>query len=44
VKLQRAFFDVIECRVPDEFSWLTFVREAAPSAAPRASVASVKGS
>jgi branched-chain amino acid aminotransferase len=25
--LQRAFFDVIECRVPDEFSWLTFVRE-----------------
>jgi len=27
--LQRAFFDVIECRVPDEFSWLTFVREPA---------------
>jgi branched-chain amino acid aminotransferase len=26
--LQRAFFDVIECRVPDEFNWLTFVREA----------------
>ena len=25
--LQQAFFDVIECRVPDEFSWLTFVRE-----------------
>jgi len=25
--LQRAFFDVIECRVPDEFSWLTFVKE-----------------
>jgi branched-chain amino acid aminotransferase len=25
--LQRAFFDVIECRVGDEFSWLTFVRE-----------------
>jgi branched-chain amino acid aminotransferase len=25
--LQRAFFDVIECRVPDEFSWLTFVQE-----------------
>jgi branched-chain amino acid aminotransferase len=23
--LQRAFFDVIECRVPDEFGWLTFV-------------------
>ena len=43
-KLQKAFFDVIECRVPDEFSWLTFVREAAPAATPRASVASVKGS
>jgi branched-chain amino acid aminotransferase len=26
--LQRAFFDVVECRVPDEHSWLTFVREA----------------
>jgi branched-chain amino acid aminotransferase len=26
--LQRAFFDVIECRVPDEFGWLTPVREA----------------
>ena len=26
--LQKAFFDVIECRVPDEFGWLTFVREA----------------
>jgi branched-chain amino acid aminotransferase len=25
--LQGAFFDVIECRVPDEFSWLTFVPE-----------------
>ena len=25
--LQRAFFDVIECRAPDEFGWLTFVRE-----------------
>jgi branched-chain amino acid aminotransferase len=25
--LQRAFFDVLECRVPDEFGWLTFVRE-----------------
>jgi branched-chain amino acid aminotransferase len=25
--LQKAFFDVLECRVPDEFSWLTFVRE-----------------
>jgi branched-chain amino acid aminotransferase len=27
--LQRAFFDVVECRVPDEFSWLTFVPGAA---------------
>jgi branched-chain amino acid aminotransferase len=25
--LQRAFFDVVECRVPDEDGWLTFVRE-----------------
>jgi branched-chain amino acid aminotransferase len=25
--LQRAFFDVVECRVPDEHGWLTFVRE-----------------
>jgi branched-chain amino acid aminotransferase len=25
--LQRAFFDVIECRVPDEYGWLTFVKE-----------------
>jgi branched-chain amino acid aminotransferase len=23
--LQRAFFDVVECRVPDEHGWLTFV-------------------
>ncbi len=23
--LQKAFFDVIECRVPDEFGWLTYV-------------------
>ncbi len=23
--LQRAFFDVLECRVPDEFGWLNFV-------------------
>jgi branched-chain amino acid aminotransferase len=37
--LQRAFFDVVECRVPDEFGWLTFVKESAarvPSAALRA--------
>jgi branched-chain amino acid aminotransferase len=31
--LQRAFFDVIECRVPDEFGWLTFVRELRASVA-----------
>jgi branched-chain amino acid aminotransferase len=34
--VQRAFFDVVECRVPDEFSWLTFVREVgAAQTAPR---------
>jgi branched-chain amino acid aminotransferase len=39
--LQKAFFDVIECRVPDEFGWLTFVREKAAAAgpAPRAAAA-----
>jgi branched-chain amino acid aminotransferase len=31
--LQKAFFDVIECRVPDEFGWLTYVREKAGAAA-----------
>ena len=25
--LQKAFFDVIECRVPDEHGWLTFVTQ-----------------
>jgi branched-chain amino acid aminotransferase len=25
--LQKAFFDVIECRVPDEYGWLTPVRD-----------------
>jgi branched-chain amino acid aminotransferase len=25
--LQKAFFDVLECRVPDEFGWLTPVRD-----------------
>jgi branched-chain amino acid aminotransferase len=33
--LQRAFFDVIECRVPDEFGWLTFVREVGAAGATR---------
>ena len=27
--LQKAFFDVVECRVPDEYGWLTPVREGA---------------
>jgi len=31
--LQKAFFDVIECRVPDEFGWLTAVREKVGTAA-----------
>src|SRR5687768_13598716 len=31
--VQRAFFDVIECRVPDEFGWLTFVPVGAAQAA-----------
>ena len=31
--LQKAFFDVVECRVADEFGWLTFVREAAAATA-----------
>jgi branched-chain amino acid aminotransferase len=31
-KLQKAFFDVIECRVPDHHGWLTFVREASTAA------------
>jgi len=31
--LQRAFFDVVECRVPDEHGWLTFVREAGAASA-----------
>ena len=34
--LQRAFFDVVECRVPDEYGWLTFVREGAAQTVPRA--------
>ncbi len=34
--LQKAFFDVIECRAPDEFSWLTFLREMGVAAAPAA--------
>jgi branched-chain amino acid aminotransferase len=30
--LQKAFFDVVECRVADEYDWLTFVGEVAPAA------------
>jgi branched-chain amino acid aminotransferase len=32
-RLQKAFFDVIECRVPDELGWLTPVREKVATAA-----------
>jgi branched-chain amino acid aminotransferase len=32
--VQRAFFDVIECRVPDEFGWLTFVPMGATQTVP----------
>jgi branched-chain amino acid aminotransferase len=40
-KLQKAFFDVIEGRVPDQHGWLTYVREAttAAGAAKRQTVA-----
>ena len=41
--LQRAFFDVIECRVPDEFSWLSFVRESAARVPPCLRVARLRG-
>jgi branched-chain amino acid aminotransferase len=37
--LQRAFFDVVQCRVPDEFGWLTFVREGAAAMPTRQSSA-----
>jgi branched-chain amino acid aminotransferase len=30
--LQQAFFDVVECRVPDEHGWLTYVREVGAAA------------
>jgi branched-chain amino acid aminotransferase len=32
-KLQNAFFDVVECRVPDEYGWLTFVKKGVGAAA-----------
>ena len=37
--LQRAFFDVVQCHVPDEFGWLTFVREGAAAMPTRQSSA-----
>ncbi len=39
--LQRAFFDVVECRVPDEFGWLTYVREARAAATLAANASAV---
>jgi branched-chain amino acid aminotransferase len=33
--LQKAFFDVLECRVPDELGWLTFVRDVTAAAGVR---------
>jgi branched-chain amino acid aminotransferase len=39
--LQRAFFDVVECRVPDEHGWLTYVKEFA-SRIPRAALRAAK--
>jgi branched-chain amino acid aminotransferase len=42
--LQRAFFDVVECRSPDEFRWLTYVPGAvAAKAAPLAARGSSAG-
>jgi len=37
--LQRAFFDVVQCRVPDELDWLTFVPESAAAMPKRQSSA-----
>jgi len=34
--LQKAFFDVVECRVPDELGWLTPVRDVTAAGAARA--------
>jgi branched-chain amino acid aminotransferase len=41
--LQKAFFDVIECRVPDEFGWLTFVSGVGAAAAGRSARKSSAG-
>jgi branched-chain amino acid aminotransferase len=34
-KLQNAFFDVVECRVPDEHGWLTYVKKGVGAGAKR---------
>jgi branched-chain amino acid aminotransferase len=34
-KLQNAFFDVVECRVPDEYGWLTYVKKGVAAGAKR---------
>ena len=34
-KLQSAFFDVVECRVPDEHGWLTYVKKGVGAGAKR---------
>jgi branched-chain amino acid aminotransferase len=39
-QLQDAFFDVVTCRVPDEFGWLTFVWEVGAAGGARARRAS----
>ncbi len=41
--LQKAFFDVIECRVPDEFGWLTFVSGVGAAAGARSARKSSAG-
>jgi branched-chain amino acid aminotransferase len=42
--LQTAFFDVIECRVPDEFGWLTFVPAGAAQTASTGAASAAKAS
>ena len=41
--LQKAFFDVVECRVPDEYGWLTFVPGMGAAAAGQAQRTSSAG-
>jgi branched-chain amino acid aminotransferase len=40
--LQKAFFDVLSCRVPDEFGWLSFVKEFAKESAARVPKAALR--